>query len=47
MHMNVLLLYENVHWMPGTRGGQKRVPEPPELELRIVVRYQVGDENWA
>ena len=31
--------------MPGANGGQKRVPDPVELELQIFVSHHVGAGN--
>jgi hypothetical protein len=32
-------------YMPGAKGGQKRAPDPLELEFQMVVTYHVGARN--
>lgn len=33
--------------MPSARGEQKRVSDPPGLELQMIVSHRVGAVNWA
>lgn len=43
MCMRVLVACVSVHQcMAGTRGGQERAPDPPELELQTVMSHHVG-----